>query len=68
MQLTSNVFTGESIRCYQCSSDEDKSKDHCGAYERFDTLRNTQVDCASAEADVPGKASCNHLKGHENDS
>lgn len=48
------VVLGYAIRCYQCSSDEDKSKDTCGSYEHFDTLRNPQVDCASAEADVPG--------------
>ena len=48
------LLIGECIKCYQCSSDEDKKNDYCGAYESFDTLKNTQVDCLSNEADVPG--------------
>lgn len=44
----------QSIRCFQCSSDEDKSKDNCGAYEKFDTNKNTEVDCAGEDAVTPG--------------
>ena len=53
--MSSNLLTGKAIKCYQCSSDEDKTKDNCGAYEAFDTMSNTKVDCASAEADIPGE-------------
>lgn len=42
------------IRCYQCSSDEDKSKDGCGAYEAFDTAKNSPVDCMGEDAVTPG--------------
>ena len=47
-----------SIRCFQCSSDEDKSKDNCGAYEKFDSNKNTEVDCTGEDAVTPG----NYLK------
>ncbi|RWS07936.1 hypothetical protein B4U79_03730 [Dinothrombium tinctorium] len=42
------------IKCYQCSSDEDKKNDNCGAYESFDTTKNTAVECMGEEAVTPG--------------
>lgn len=42
------------IRCYQCSSDEDKSTDSCGAYEAFDTNKNSPADCMAEDAVTPG--------------
>jgi len=50
------MFTGEvlSIRCYQCSSDEDKTSDTCGAYKPFDTNINSPVDCMAEDAVTPG--------------
>lgn len=46
---------GDAIRCYQCSSDqESKDEDNCGAYEYFDTEKNSQVDCLGEEAVTPG--------------
>lgn len=46
--------TAQSIRCYQCSSEEDKSVDGCGAYEAFDTTKNSPVDCMAEDAVTPG--------------
>lgn len=43
-----------SIRCYQCSSDEDKTSDGCGAYEPFDINKNSPVDCMAEDAVTPG--------------
>lgn len=43
-----------SIRCYQCSSDENKLNDTCGAYEAFDTTKNSPVDCMAEDAVTPG--------------
>jgi hypothetical protein len=44
-----------SIKCYQCSSDEDaKGEDNCGAYEYFDQNKNIAVDCMGEEAITPG--------------
>ena len=44
-----------SIKCYQCSSDEDgKGVDNCGAYQYFDTNKNIAVDCMGEEAVTPG--------------
>lgn len=45
-----------SIRCYQCSSDEDKSKgeDHCGVYSKFDKDYHVPVDCQGDESYTPG--------------
>lgn len=47
-------FKAQSIRCYQCSSDEDKTTDGCGAYEPFDTNKNSPVDCMAEDAVTPG--------------
>lgn len=58
MDLLSSSFNllllALSIRCYQCSSDEDKNNDECGAYENFDTSKNSPVDCMGEEAVSPG--------------
>jgi hypothetical protein len=43
-----------SIRCYQCSSDEDKTSDSCGAYDPFDATKNSPVDCMAEDAVTPG--------------
>ncbi|KAK4336733.1 hypothetical protein RND71_043634 [Anisodus tanguticus] len=53
-QLVDKIRPGLSIRCFQCSSDEDKAKDNCGSYERFDTNKNTEVDCTGEDAVTPG--------------
>ncbi|XP_035229888.1 uncharacterized protein LOC118201837 [Stegodyphus dumicola] len=46
---------GKAIRCYQCSSDQElKGEDKCGAYESFDTQRNSVIDCLGEEAVTPG--------------
>ncbi|XP_048510709.1 uncharacterized protein LOC125500761 isoform X2 [Athalia rosae] len=43
------------IHCYQCSSSQDpKGQDNCGAYETFDTERNSPVECSSGESHMPG--------------
>lgn len=55
--ITKFIFLslGDAIRCYQCSSDQEaKSDDNCGAYESFDTERNSQIDCLGEEAVTPG--------------
>ncbi|RWS28610.1 uncharacterized protein B4U80_05373 [Leptotrombidium deliense] len=44
----------EAIKCYQCSSDEDKTNDNCGAYDAFDISKNTAIDCLGEEAVTPG--------------
>lgn len=54
-QLVLIAKKGEAIRCFQCSSDEDKSKDNCGAYDHFDTQKNTAVECMGEDAVTPGK-------------
>lgn len=55
MPAYANLSTVAScIRCYQCSSDENKSKDDCGAYEPFDTTKNSPVDCMGEDAVTPG--------------
>jgi hypothetical protein len=43
-----------SIRCYQCSSANDKVNDNCGVYAGFDRDRNIPVDCQGDEAVTPG--------------
>ncbi|XP_021951392.1 uncharacterized protein LOC110848473 [Folsomia candida] len=50
------VTSTVSIRCYQCSSDEDKSKgeDHCGVYSKFDKDYHVPVDCQGDESYTPG--------------
>uniref|UniRef100_A0A2L2Y6X9 Uncharacterized protein n=1 Tax=Parasteatoda tepidariorum TaxID=114398 RepID=A0A2L2Y6X9_PARTP len=49
------ICSGNAIRCYQCSSDQEgKGEDNCGAYENFDADRNTLVDCLGEEAVTPG--------------
>ncbi|KAG8198654.1 hypothetical protein JTE90_015486 [Oedothorax gibbosus] len=46
---------GDAIRCYQCSSDQEgKDDDNCGAYDSFDTKRNTLIECLGEEAHTPG--------------
>ncbi|XP_053212098.1 uncharacterized protein LOC128395659 [Panonychus citri] len=46
--------SGLTIRCYQCSSDENKTIDSCGAYESFDSNSNQLVDCMSEDAASSG--------------
>lgn len=49
------ISFGHAIKCYQCSSDQEaKGDDNCGAYETFDTDRNSQIDCLGEEAVTPG--------------
>lgn len=43
-----------STRCYQCSSDEDKTTDNCGAYEPFDLAKHSPVECMAEDAVTPG--------------
>lgn len=50
-----NVFLGEAVRCYQCSSHQDaKGEDNCGAYEKFQKDRQIAVECNSDESVAPG--------------
>jgi len=50
------INTAESIRCYQCSSDDDKGKgvDYCGVYSKFDKDYHIPVDCQGDESFTPG--------------
>ena len=53
------TIVASAIRCYQCSSDEDKgtgSSDSCGAYDKFDanSPKNQLVDCMGEDAVAPG--------------
>ncbi|XP_054168238.1 uncharacterized protein LOC128965559 [Oppia nitens] len=49
------IKTVESIKCYQCSSDEDpEGEDNCGAYQHFDQNKNIAVECMGEEALTPG--------------
>lgn len=49
------IFLGAPIRCYQCSSAEDrKGEDNCGAYKKFDKTSNIAIDCNSEESHMPG--------------
>ncbi|XP_015789913.1 uncharacterized protein LOC107366790 [Tetranychus urticae] len=48
--ITTLISSGSAIRCYQCSSDENKTIDSCGAYESFDSNANPLVDCMSEDA------------------
>lgn len=43
-----------STRCYQCSSDEDKKNDTCGAYLPFDVNKHSPVECMAEDAVSPG--------------
>lgn len=44
-----------SIKCYQCSSDEDpEGKDLCGAFASFDETKHTPIDCLQDQANTPG--------------
>lgn len=55
-QLTSaNIVTGTSVKCYQCSTEEDpEGKDLCGAYESFREEEHVPVDCLQDESHTPG--------------
>ncbi|XP_050311471.1 uncharacterized protein LOC126747028 [Anthonomus grandis grandis] len=45
----------ESVRCYQCStSEEKKGQDQCGAYRKFDKRNHIAIDCHSDESHMPG--------------
>ncbi|GIY31867.1 hypothetical protein CDAR_37271 [Caerostris darwini] len=49
------IVSGEAIRCYQCSSDQEaKEDDNCGAYNSFNTQKNTLIECLGEEAVTPG--------------
>lgn len=44
-----------SIRCYQCSSQQDpKGIDSCGAYKRFNKTQHIAIECNSDESHMPG--------------
>lgn len=44
-----------SIRCYQCSSQQDrKGHDSCGAYKRFNKTQHIAIECNSDESHMPG--------------
>ncbi|XP_030759705.1 uncharacterized protein LOC115885078 [Sitophilus oryzae] len=46
---------GNSVRCYQCSSAEDRrNEDNCGAYKKFDKANHIAIDCNSEESHMPG--------------
>uniref|UniRef100_A0A0A1WWD6 Probable alpha-galactosidase B n=1 Tax=Zeugodacus cucurbitae TaxID=28588 RepID=A0A0A1WWD6_ZEUCU len=43
------------IRCYQCSSDQDrKGYDSCGAYKPFNRTEHIPIECNSDESHMPG--------------
>ncbi|XP_060523084.1 uncharacterized protein LOC132700029 [Cylas formicarius] len=49
------VHESEAVRCYQCSSAEDKKgEDNCGAYRKFDKWSHIAVECNSEESHMPG--------------
>ena len=64
------TFSGECIKCFQCSSTEDQRKptgvwsedhytqnryeDNCGVYWPFIPERNVAVECNSDESHTPG--------------
>uniref|UniRef100_T1IWU1 Uncharacterized protein n=1 Tax=Strigamia maritima TaxID=126957 RepID=T1IWU1_STRMM len=52
--ILATSYLGDCIRCYQCSSDQDKKNDLCGAYKPFNKSRHVSVDCQSDEAVTPG--------------
>ncbi|CAG0896646.1 unnamed protein product [Cyprideis torosa] len=53
--LSSMVPSVASIRCYQCSSSEDREgEDNCGAYESFDPRKHIPVECTSDESVTAG--------------
>ncbi|KAK9885374.1 hypothetical protein WA026_010871 [Henosepilachna vigintioctopunctata] len=55
LSIISLVKLGESVRCYQCSSNEDpKGQDNCGAYRKFDEREHVAVECGSEESHMPG--------------
>lgn len=45
---------GYAVKCYQCSSDDDKSNDNCGAYDHFNYRAMEPVDCMGEDAVAPG--------------
>ncbi|ODM91862.1 hypothetical protein Ocin01_14821 [Orchesella cincta] len=53
-----SIYVGYSvqIRCYQCSSAEDKERggDTCGVYNKFDKELNIPVDCQGDESHTTG--------------
>ncbi|XP_076064322.1 UPAR/Ly6 domain-containing protein crok [Oratosquilla oratoria] len=53
--LSTFIYTGQAVKCYQCSSDENpKGKDLCGAYGAFDETLHTPVNCMDDESFTPG--------------
>ncbi|EDW11083.2 uncharacterized protein LOC6575632 [Drosophila mojavensis] len=53
--LTLNVCGSLAIRCYQCSSDQDrKGYDSCGAYKAFNRTEHIAIECNSDESHMPG--------------
>ncbi|CAD6998752.1 uncharacterized protein LOC101456440 [Ceratitis capitata] len=43
------------IRCYQCSSDQDrKGYDSCGAYKPFNRTEHIPIECNTDESHMPG--------------
>ncbi|XP_023226643.1 uncharacterized protein LOC111627324 isoform X2 [Centruroides sculpturatus] len=51
-----HFLSGRSIKCYQCSSDQDRNggDDVCGAYSTFDLERNQPVECLGEDAVTTG--------------
>ncbi|XP_017065511.1 uncharacterized protein LOC108104121 [Drosophila eugracilis] len=53
--LTLTICGSLAIRCYQCSSDQDrKGHDSCGAYKRFNRTEHISIECNSDESHMPG--------------
>ncbi|XP_044739541.1 uncharacterized protein LOC123300925 [Chrysoperla carnea] len=55
--LSSFIPQGDSIKCYQCSSQQDpkdKSEDNCGAYKKFDKAQQIPIECNNEESHMPG--------------
>ncbi|XP_016964624.1 uncharacterized protein LOC108034276 [Drosophila biarmipes] len=53
--LTLTICGSWAIRCYQCSSDQDrKGYDSCGAYKRFNRTEHIAIECNSDESHMPG--------------
>ncbi|XP_030383666.1 uncharacterized protein LOC115631137 [Scaptodrosophila lebanonensis] len=53
--LTLSICGSWAIRCYQCSSDQDrKGYDSCGAYKPFNRTEHISIECNSDESHMPG--------------
>ncbi|XP_068150768.1 LOW QUALITY PROTEIN: uncharacterized protein [Drosophila tropicalis] len=53
--ITLSICSTWAIRCYQCSSDQDrKGYDSCGAYKAFNKTEHISIECNSDESFMPG--------------